>query len=178
MVVHRIAGHANGGARGPPEVTPDDALRRFVWPIKPRDFMRDIYRKRALVVHGPVSRLSAIAKDHLYDLDLEQMLENTASDKIHVWMRTGQDGAIETIHLDDAEQAMVCHRAGASLYFRSSQEAADALVSAFNHDVGINFAGLYPDGAVKGEIEMFVSRQGHATDWHFDFMENFTFQLR
>ncbi len=33
-------------------------------------------------------------------------------------------------------------------------------------------------GDVRSEVEVFASRKGHVTDWHFDFMENFTFQLR
>lgn len=32
--------------------------------------------------------------------------------------------------------------------------------------------------AQKGELEVFVSREGHVTDWHTDFMENFTVQIR
>ena len=33
-------------------------------------------------------------------------------------------------------------------------------------------------GSLRGEIEVFASHKGHVTDWHFDFMENFTFQLQ
>lgn len=32
-------------------------------------------------------------------------------------------------------------------------------------------------GDPRGEIETFVSRKNHVTDWHTDFMENFTVQL-
>ena len=47
----------------------------------------------------------------------------------------------------------------------------------FQRDLGLMFAGVFPDGDNRGEIETFVSRSGHVTDWHFDFMENFTYQL-
>jgi hypothetical protein len=33
------------------------------------------------------------------------------------------------------------------------------------------------DGNIKGEIETFLSRAGHVTDFHSDYMENFTLQL-
>lgn len=39
----------------------------------------------------------------------------------------------------------------------------------------MNFAAVYPNGDIKGEIEIFASRKGHVTDWHFDYMENFTY---
>lgn len=74
-------------------------------------------------------------------------------------------------------------------YFRSPQEMAEVFVRNMSNDLGMNFAGrthfprfellgIFPDGAVKGEIEVFVTRAGHVTDWHFDFMENFTIQLK
>ena len=37
---------------------------------------------------------------------------------------------------------------------------------------------VHNDGAPRCEVETFASRTGHVTDWHFDFMENFTLQLR
>ena len=37
---------------------------------------------------------------------------------------------------------------------------------------------MHNDGAPRCEVETFASRTGHVTDWHFDFMENFTLQLR
>lgn len=50
--------------------------------------------------------------------------------------------------------------------------------------MGHNFAGYYQAGQditsmdQLGEIETFVSRAGNYTDWHTDFQENFTVQLR
>lgn len=61
---------------------------------------------------------------------------------------------------------------------------ADVFVRQVGEALGINFGGYYPantpglgEGALKGEIETFISRKGHVTDWHFDFMENFTVQV-
>jgi hypothetical protein len=51
------------------------------------------------------------------------------------------------------------------------------MVSKLSAALGINFAMFYSNGDVRGEIETFVSRKGHLTNWHFDYMENFTYQL-
>jgi hypothetical protein len=56
---------------------------------------------------------------------------------------------------------------------------ADIFVREISMNLGINFGAFYPDtGAPVGEIEIFVSKKDHVTDWHCDFMENFTFQLK
>lgn len=75
------------------------------------------------------------------------------------------------------------------------QEMADEWVANISDDLGFGFAAYYPTGMrlcvlmcsacvsnaspgdVRGEIETFVARAGHVTVWHFDFMENFTFQI-
>jgi hypothetical protein len=42
----------------------------------------------------------------------------------------------------------------------------------------LGLAGIWhADGSVRSEIETFVSRRGHVTDWHFDFQQNFALQL-
>ena len=50
-------------------------------------------------------------------------------------------------------------------------------MTALSQQLGLSFGALYATGEPRGEVETFVSRQGHVTDWHFDFMENFTLQL-
>lgn len=55
---------------------------------------------------------------------------------------------------------------------------ADVFVEAMGENLGLNFGGYFSDGQIKGEIEVFVSKKGHVTNWHFDYMENFTFQLK
>jgi hypothetical protein len=87
---------------------------------------------------------------------------------------------IETIKFDDATDALVAHRAGASLYMRSPQAAADAYVPAMAECLGMGLAAYYDAGQreAQGEIEVFASRAGHVTQWHHDFQENFTVQLR
>ena len=88
--------------------------------------------------------------------------------------------AIDSLKLDDAASAMTAHAAGASLYFQSSKEAASAYVPAMSECLGQAFSAYYDSAQAehRGEIEVFVSRGGHVTYWHYDFQENFTLQLR
>lgn len=51
--------------------------------------------------------------------------------------------------------------------------------------MGYGFTGYFPGttssksvGDTTGEIETFVSRDGNYTDWHMDFQENFTIQVK
>jgi hypothetical protein len=87
---------------------------------------------------------------------------------------------LDSLKLDDAGAAMTAHAAGASLYFQSSKGAAAAYVPAMSECLGQSFSGYYDSGLAehRGEIEVFVSRAGHTTAWHYDFQENFTLQLR
>lgn len=74
--------------------------------------------------------------EHLHDLNLATLLEETPSPNIHVWM-TGADGTIESFETDDVNTALVCHNAGrASLYFRAPQVMADEVVKELSHDLG------------------------------------------
>lgn len=42
----------------------------------------------------------------------------------------------------------------------------------------MNFGAYYPDFSTMGEIETFWSKKGNLTDYHLDFQENFTLQLK
>jgi hypothetical protein len=51
--------------------------------------------------------------------------------------------------------------------------------------MGYGASGYFPGtssessaGDTTGEIETFVSRKGNYTDWHMDFQENFTIQVK
>lgn len=173
-----------------PRLASDDILRRFMHPMPPSRFLEEHYRRQAVVVHASPTRTEGLVHEHLFDLDLEHLLENTASEHVFAWLRQG-DGKIQSIEVPDSRSALVCHGAGGSLYFRcgampdmdhsglisdfgapararvrrSSQEMADEYVAAMNQAVGMNSGGVYHDGAVKGEIEVFASRAGHVTDW-------------
>lgn len=179
----------------------------------------------------PLDRFSYVKKHHLCNLRVKRLLEETASENIHVWMKKGTTSStqcddqqedsrtfasgsassssaaassaaassstapsalatgLHSFELDASNPAHLAaaetlHSAGASLYFRSPPSMVPEYVGGFSSAVGLNFAGVYPEPGpegeptAKGEIEIFCSKNGHVTDWHFDFMENFTMQLR
>lgn len=61
---------------------------------------------------------------------------------------------------------------------RAPSNVCDRLVRLVSTGLSLNFGSSYPNGDHRGEVETFISRKGHVTDWHFDFMQNFTIQLK
>ncbi|RHY81882.1 hypothetical protein DYB26_011340 [Aphanomyces astaci] len=78
-----------------------------------------------------------------------------------------------TTFMDDFYQkkALAVH-APASRFNQLVHEGLDGL-----DDLGMGFTATSVHGETQGEIELFCAKQGHVTDWHFDFMENFTVQV-
>ena len=118
----------------------------------------------------------------MHGLNIEALLQNTASESIFVWMKNpseGKDGKIDSFELEGenaVKSAMICYNAGASLYFRyelrskfkfsnnssrSPQEMAENFIPLMTQSLGMNFGGFYSNGEHKGEIETFLSRKGH-----------------
>mmetsp|Transcript_31508 Transcript_31508/g.54613 ORF Transcript_31508/g.54613 Transcript_31508/m.54613 type:complete len:440 (-) Transcript_31508:618-1937(-) len=155
----------------------DLLLGPMLAPMELDYFKASVYRKKPLVVRSKVSSLKALISDFLFDLDTRELVENTASDEINVWMRDRTTGRLQSFKTESADVAMACHAAGAALYLRSSQEMQDNIIPRINRELGIHSAGFYSDSATRGEIELFISPAGHTTDWHFDFQENFSFQV-
>ncbi len=62
----------------------------------------------------------------MYNLDVEQMCENTASEKIHIWFpnkNPSDDKQIKSYGTEETELAVTAYQRGsASLYFGSSLE--------------------------------------------------------
>ena len=152
-------------------------LAQLVHPLSPSSFFQRHWRQRALAVHGGRRRFAALIRDRLHGLALRRLVADSPSEEIHVWFRTAA-GANESMKTADRAAALTCHGAGGSLYFRAPEVASELLVTALSQQLGLSFGALYPDGAPRSEVETFVSRPGHVTDWHFDFMENFTLQLK
>jgi quercetin dioxygenase-like cupin family protein len=174
-------------------------LDGLVAPISTTTFRSKYFRRKCfLALGGGIKRFNKILSELFHDGDVEALAENTASESIHVWMRQHNPGAsaaagasspttptnttptLDSIRVDSAKDAMVCYAAGASLYFRSPQAAADALLPSVAEALGMGAGVGYFDHLQqdpKGEIEVFATRAGHKTGWHFDFMENFTLQI-
>lgn len=175
--------HDDDDAPQQPPALQADFLTLFAWPLKRQSFMDEYWQLKALLIKGGgAQRLDqSLVSEYLCDLDVDQLLEQSPSESIHVWLggtATNKTGKVESIKVSEAEVALSCHRAGGSLYFRAPQPLADALISAAFMSLGASFSGWQPDGSMRGEVETFVSCAGHTTDWHWDFMENFTFQLK
>ncbi|GAB5362098.1 hypothetical protein AAMO2058_000769100 [Amorphochlora amoebiformis] len=160
-----------------PMIDLEHLLASLVYPEVPGKFMDTIWNKKAFAVLGaPPARTNELVKNHLFDLDVKSLVQSTVSPQIFAWMKD-QSGKIASIELSE-EAAIGCYECGASLYFRAPQEISDALVSTIAKDTGMGFAGRYSNGELRGEVEVFLSRKGHVTDWHFDYMQNFTIQLK
>lgn len=182
-------------------------LQSWIYPCTVPQFFRDIWKQRAFVVNnGGTARVAYLISNYMFNLDLDTLLSETASEQIFVWMKakaeekssgtvvstrpkrgrkpvgdahaehirhavsTGDSSnaadGISSFELDSSnpgalQAAKICYDAGASLYFRSSPEMAQVFVTAMTRAVGLDFAGFYPNGDVKGEIEVFLSRAGH-----------------
>ena len=153
-----------------------ELLAQLCHPLTPGTFLKRLWRRRCMVVHGGSRRFHALKREQLHNLSLPKLLAESPSEEISVWFTTSSGGN-ESVKVTDHGAALGCHRAGGSLYFRAPEELSQFLVSALSQQVGLSFGALYPEGAPRSEVETFVSRQGHVTNWHFDFMENFTLQL-
>jgi len=136
------------------------------------------WQRCAFAVHGPAARYEALSQERLHGLKLRSLALDSPSEEIHCWMTSQVGAGNESFKTSDPEAALACHRAGGSLYFRAPPEASELLVTALSQQLGMSFGALHSDGAPRSEVETFVSRAGHVTHWHFDFMENFTLQLQ
>jgi hypothetical protein len=108
------------------------------------------------------------------------MLENTASENIHVWLKGVdkiKDNSLDSITVDSASHAKSLYNAGHSLYCRASQELESEVIPKVLEELGVGLNTSKSDRFRRGEIETFFSRKGHLTDFHVDFQENFTIQL-
>ncbi|KAG8462201.1 hypothetical protein KFE25_011651 [Diacronema lutheri] len=180
-------------AVGPP-VAAASVLASAVHPCVPAEFLATHWRRRALAVvpsGTPAARAAADARlaplaSELFDLDLRELLASSASERIFAWMHARdagasagvERGALRSFELESASAAATAHECGASLYFRAPPAFCEEWVGAACEQLGLGMGARHPTGELRGEVEVFASRAGHTTDWHFDFMENFTFQLR
>jgi hypothetical protein len=70
----------------------------------------------------------------MFDLDLPALLENSASEKLHIWFPKSEDSLISNYATDDTELAATSYTNGrASLYFGSSLEFRNTYCKALSH---------------------------------------------
>ena len=157
-----------------------DSLESFVAPLTPAQFMDTEFKKRAFVarVHPKLrERRLEDLKELMDNFNPLAMLGESNSEQIHVWMKSRTTGELKSIRTD-ATQAKACYDAGHALYFRGSELLESTLLPPLAQALNFGFGASHRDGLRRGEIETFVSPAGHTTEWHFDFQENFTVQLK
>ena len=171
-----------GAAASPVETINSSTVRNtlgsLIYPVREQEFRENYYKKKAVAIQGGGrSRISWLLQKHMFGLDIKSLLNASPSDEINVWMRTLSDNQ-NTSFKTEPENALECFKCGAGLYFRAPQEMEEAFLPQISQDLGMNFSILREDQSLRAEIETFVSTKGHVTDWHFDFMENITIQLK
>ena len=105
-------------------------------------FLLDKFSTAPCVLHGNSARCDWL-REVLYDFDLLQILENTASEEIHVWLKNPQGGdALSSIKVADAKQAHLLYIAGHSLYCRAPAFLEDMIVPAMLKDFAVGSCNL------------------------------------
>lgn len=118
----------------------------------------------------------------LFDLNIIEMVKETASEKIHVWLSSKDPATpcgtvMDSISIQDPLDAIKLHKVGHSLYCRAPAELESRVIPSFLQCLGLGIKGCQHDKFSRGEIETFYSRRGHITAYHTDFQENFTIVL-
>lgn len=116
-------------------------------------------------------------KEALFDLNVKDLVSNSASDQIHVWLKRPDSQALDSITIDDPDQACKLFNVGHSLYCRAPPQFEDIVVPKLIKELSYGIDPANNDRYRRGEVEVFYSRKGHYTDFHTDFQENFTIQL-
>jgi hypothetical protein len=87
-------------------------LSQFIWPLSIKEFQEKVYRQKALAcVGGGARRFQQIIENGLASLHLPDLLEQTPSEHIFVWMKTQEGNRLSSFEVDE-KAALVCHQAG------------------------------------------------------------------
>lgn len=154
--------------RVPINLIDSESLLDNLFTIEGSDGFREThFRKNPFVARGSESDLSELKK-LLFDLDIAELLENSASDRIHVWLSQNKNEfterkALDSMTVEDHTQAMKLYWAGHSIYCRAPLELERSVVPRLLHEIGLGVTGSGTDKYRRGEIELFLSREGHET---------------
>ena len=154
--------------RVPINLIDSESLLDNLFTIEGSDGFREThFRRNPFVARGSESNLSELKK-LLFDLDVAELLENSASDRIHVWLSQNKNEskerkALDSISVEDHTQALKLYWAGHSIYCRAPLELERSVVPRLLHEIGLGVTGSGTDKYRRGEIELFLSREGHST---------------
>ena len=187
-----------GAEKAVPSISLSPDLDSLLHPMSSTDFLTFCFRKKAVHItcesgsedEHSVKRVSGL-RDEMCCLDPEEILRETSSENIFLWLRekgnrkSGKNGEefIQSIEIADTDTAIALHKtAGHATYCRAPPKVEQSLVASLLRATGLGCGQYDPSGDSmvcmgRGEVETFISTDGHVTNWHFDFQENFTIQL-
>jgi hypothetical protein len=156
--------------------------------LTPADFLGRYFRRQA--VHVPSTQGGARVESlrhRLFDLNVQRLMEETASESIFVWLQSnqspGEDKKINSIEVSDIAIAHALYQAGHPTYCRAPPDFEEFALGALLENTGLgcgqyDATGQSMTSMGRAEVEVFISTtNGHKTGWHTDFQENFTVQL-
>lgn len=182
-------------------------LPRMLHPVTVEDFKTTYFHRHPLHIRAAsVDRIAPVL-DTFLDGDVEAVVENTASERVHIWCKDQRNGRLQSIALEDPAAAVHLHAAGHSVYCRAPEDVEGVVVRKLLAELGLGIRPTSSDRFTRGEIEMFCSKKGHITGkdghsaqrrgcffvdhvllyltfallcagFHTDFQENFTIQLK
>ena len=132
------------------------------------EFILKHFKKHPLVARGSEVCLGAL-KDLLFGFEIKQLVAQSASERIHVWLshmgseNNSNPQSLDSISFDDPSQALQLYAAGHSIYCRAPLELEKTVVPRLLNDLGLGVTGSGTDKYRRGEIELFLSRKGHTT---------------
>ena len=106
-------------------------LDALLLPLSKDDFLRQHFRQRCVVIRGGGAERAATLFPAASAGDVEEVVENTASERVMAWVRTGgtvrtMDGlppsrgtTARSVDVDDPRSAVALHEAGHALYCRA-----------------------------------------------------------
>jgi hypothetical protein len=188
----------------PKQFSLQSGLDELLAPMLKEDFLAHCLRKRAVHITTNTSnaknqecqsqRVTQLRQE-MCNLDAATILRETSSDNIFLWLRpngaTYQQATngenkrdfIQSVEISDVETAIALHKtAGHATYCRAPPKVEQCLVSNLLRETGLGCGQYDPSGEStiklgRGEVETFISTEGHLTNWHYDFQENLTIQL-
>jgi hypothetical protein len=181
-------------SRPPKPISLDSAnlLQDLLHPLTPQEFMTQDFRRRAVHVKGSIrldhaenanmnsssvgesrNRFHPIIKEGMHNLDTLELLKQTSSDSIFVWLAAPNDTQsksrsqndtkpmrealpkttaypnplVQSIELPDAQTAFALHQAGGhALYCRAPPPVEQVLVAKLLRDTGLGCGHYDPSG--------------------------------
>ena len=181
----------------PPDICPTsrNLLDSLLYPLSPHDFKSTCFRKKAVCINSNrKERVENIIKNFMFGLDPKRIFEETSSDSVFLWIPSNdknkvsqlmqnEERCLQSIEVHDPNTAYILHtHSNYASYCRAAPQLEQLLVSSMLKGIGFGLGQYDPTGEKlttlgRGEVETFIGTNGHVTDFHTDFQENFTIQL-